>query len=852
MRKCTPFLRVEGYSLEPSRPPVAGRRRWSLEDSLSEAMRLPGHCAHVAQPLRPRLLTEVSPWALLALVRERTAEARDPRGRSIRRDAVVAASYVASYPVPWEEVRSSWAAKRRYLRWRKRAIAFLRRELGPDACVVEHRDEGYLHLHAYAPAVLVPGTTAAGEPVLLLDVGPVDPGRRARNEVRRAGGDRAAQSEAAAAAYRDLHHRYARDVGREFGFAVTGAEGAGRRRVDAPTYRAMRDAAEANERLKDRVAELERELLRADRVEVGAAAMARRGEGSAPEPPRGGGGGGNLVARAALGRMGDRAALELLQPDGTVSQLAPGTPGGGRVGRSLLRTVEEARGDEAAIARLAGEVRALRRANEEAEARAAAAEGAAAEAARAAGAASESLLAEIARRDELLAAERERVQQAAGQVGVLRRAVEGLRSALGRLAAAEGLEDLARALEPVAPPAAVLVRSLMARVAQLAGRPTRGELDAAVAERDEAARRASAAEAAARAAEERATAAREAADEALRARARLHEQLREATETVEREAAARSAAEERAERAEEARREAELDAARRPAVSAPQLAEARAGGFALGHAAGERAGRASAEAALRGQLGALGVVAGVEPIADAVRAVEQARAAEATAEERARRAEALAAERAQVEAPGEAHHGGERAGLVAQVREAAAGVERAADALRRQAPNLRALVNSLGAGSGWTQFEAGAAAAAEYQASVGRVPGVGQAARELDAACGGLDQLSRDVQAKARELGGFDASDRAELRQLRHALLGQVAWVPPSEQGRRAPWEVLSEALGPARAPGSSAVLAAATPVSEAEGAAERDHRLRHQTRELYAETARGAARSAPSQAART
>ena len=74
--------------------------------------------------------------------------------------------------------------------------------------------------------------------------------------------------------------------------------------------------------------------------------------------------------------------------------------------------------------------------------------------------------------------------------------------------------------------------------------------------------------------------------------------------------------------------------------------------------------------------------------------------------------------------------------------------------------------------------------------------------------------------------------------------MSQIAWVPPAREDARAPWQVVSEALGATRAQASVAVLRAATTVPLLESAAERDHRLRHQTRKLYGENARGAAPS--------
>ncbi|MBP0447784.1 hypothetical protein J8J14_23850 [Roseomonas sp. SSH11] len=841
MTKLEQFVRVEGLALQPGKPTVAGHRTWSLADSIAEATRVPGHCPHVAQPLRPRILTSTPPEMILVTARERAASARDPRGRAVRRDGIVAASYVVSYPKDWGTVRSSRAEMRQYVQWKRKAVRFLKRELGPDASIIEHRDEGHPHLHAYAPAVLVPGETTTGKQVLFLDIGPVDPGRRARNEARRAGKDRKAQGEALVAAYRDLAYRLARDVGLEFGHTLPGVDGPGRRREDALSFRAGTEARAEIARLQERVRDLENAERKSGRLLVAAAAIARREDSNPTRLPSGEAGSRMRVAEAAHRRMGDHAPLERLQPDGAVALLPPGTPGGTRVSRGLIRTVEEARGDEAAISQLSRQVAILYAARNAAEENLAATERKAAEAEEEAKRRVDILRAEVSRKDDLLTQEKLRAERLSGQVGILQRARDQLHNLLGRVAAADGPENLARVLQPVAPQAASFVRSLMARVAELAGRPTREELDFTVAGRENAEHRARVAEEEARAAEKLVRTAREEADEARREVTRVSGLLAEERARAERKEAERKAAEERAVGADEQRQKAERHAKDMQAAAAKRLEEDVKAGHERGYATGYGAGRDAVMAALRQELCGLGITAGPKPTADAMAAIKAARAAAEASEARARQAEAEVNKRkTPAEAPEAANRRAALDSLVIRMREGASRVERAAEELLTCLPQMHARIAGYANQERLSVFEAAAILARDYQRALPKSTDVLNAAYKLDRECAATNRLSLSVAEEARGLGGFDGRQREELGRLRLEVLRQIAWVPPCNEGSHAPWTVLSEALGPARAPASGAVIRAASTVPELENASERDQRLRHQSRALYATKAAG------------
>lgn len=115
---------------------------WSAADLAGEAMRLPGHCAHVAEPLPPTILHGVDPVAAAREAEAWGAQAKDASGRRWRSDAPVLAAGVVSWP---RERIDEWPA------YRDAVVDALRERYGDRLrSVVEHLDEAHPHLHFYA------------------------------------------------------------------------------------------------------------------------------------------------------------------------------------------------------------------------------------------------------------------------------------------------------------------------------------------------------------------------------------------------------------------------------------------------------------------------------------------------------------------------------------------------------------------------------------------------------------------------------------------------------------------------------------------------------------------------------
>lgn len=115
---------------------------WSAADLAGEAMRLPGHCDHVAEPLPPRVLFGVDPIQAAAEAEAWGDQAKESSGRALRRNAPVMAAGVVSFP---RERLDEWPA------FRDATVDALREKYGDRLrSVVEHLDEAHPHLHFYA------------------------------------------------------------------------------------------------------------------------------------------------------------------------------------------------------------------------------------------------------------------------------------------------------------------------------------------------------------------------------------------------------------------------------------------------------------------------------------------------------------------------------------------------------------------------------------------------------------------------------------------------------------------------------------------------------------------------------
>ncbi|WP_232631055.1 hypothetical protein [Methylobacterium sp. Leaf118] len=226
------FLHISLYGVAPRK----GAPEWATVDGITrEGARAAGAARHVPYPTAPTLLFGVSPLDVGILATERAAQARDTKGRRLRRDGAVLMAAVLSYPVPRTlvEDRNAPDAADCYGAWRDAALAWCRSRFGDTLLsVVEHRDEDYCHLHAYA----VPSLT----PTNCLDWEAIHPGRAA---LRRAEAERKGKTEQRAdylAAMRALQDDYHVRVSRGFGHARLGPK---RTRLQRTLYLAERDAA---------------------------------------------------------------------------------------------------------------------------------------------------------------------------------------------------------------------------------------------------------------------------------------------------------------------------------------------------------------------------------------------------------------------------------------------------------------------------------------------------------------------------------------------------------------------------------------------------------------------------------
>lgn len=141
------FIRQEAYARVP-----AFRKTWTASDVILEAIREHGHCPHVTSPKMPVLHYGAPPSDLpriLAELEELSKKAEVPTSKGVRRqrsDTPILIALVASLPYP-----PSQRSDPQVQMWIEATIKWLRDQYG-DAhliSVIEHIDEGFIHLHAY-------------------------------------------------------------------------------------------------------------------------------------------------------------------------------------------------------------------------------------------------------------------------------------------------------------------------------------------------------------------------------------------------------------------------------------------------------------------------------------------------------------------------------------------------------------------------------------------------------------------------------------------------------------------------------------------------------------------------------
>ena len=120
---------------------------------LDEADRRPEACQHVAEPEPPTVVHGVMIPDVRAMHDEVASKAMTEaagKPKRIRVDQHTLATVVASFPVPWDEVRTTLGQAGALIEWERRTVGWLRDQFGHQLLsVVRHDDERFPHLHAY-------------------------------------------------------------------------------------------------------------------------------------------------------------------------------------------------------------------------------------------------------------------------------------------------------------------------------------------------------------------------------------------------------------------------------------------------------------------------------------------------------------------------------------------------------------------------------------------------------------------------------------------------------------------------------------------------------------------------------
>ncbi|TXN22883.1 hypothetical protein [Methylobacterium sp. WL9] len=235
----TQFLHISLYGPQPRK----GEPAWaSIGGIVQEGARAPGAARHVPYPAAPTILYGVTPIEVGRIALERAGLARDTRGRRLRCDGAVLVAAVLSYPVRRDlvEDRDAPDASDLYSAWRAEAVAWCQSQFG-DALlsVVEHADEDYPHLHAYAVPALGLGDR--------LQLEAIHPGRAALKKAEDAGADKKTQRAAYLGAMRATQDDYHTTVGAKFGHARVGPK---RARLARTEHLVLRDAQQGQARLE--------------------------------------------------------------------------------------------------------------------------------------------------------------------------------------------------------------------------------------------------------------------------------------------------------------------------------------------------------------------------------------------------------------------------------------------------------------------------------------------------------------------------------------------------------------------------------------------------------------------------
>ena len=221
------FIHMQTHALSRSKKQTEGAQ--TVDYVLAEARREAGTTPHVEDP-RPPVIVFGDLQGIEGVIEERRAAIKEATGRAPRKDRRVMASFVASYPVPREELEQDAEAMAAYTRWEADTLDFVRRH-GSDRAdlitAVRHVDERFMHVHCY----LVP---TAEQGLAADELHPVKAATAAAE-------DKAQKHAAGRAAGREFQDRYHREVGEPHGLTRLGP---GRRRLSRDAWRAEQAEAE--------------------------------------------------------------------------------------------------------------------------------------------------------------------------------------------------------------------------------------------------------------------------------------------------------------------------------------------------------------------------------------------------------------------------------------------------------------------------------------------------------------------------------------------------------------------------------------------------------------------------------
>lgn len=236
------FIHIESYAREESAKQrtqtkknsdgtytskeVAKAKKGNVSWVIGEAKREQGCCYHIENPQRPNVLignldqvaADAYQWA---------EEARDARGRKLRKDAPCLLAGIISLPKSEEK---NWE------QFQEKSIEWLKNKYGANLrCVVAHFDECNPHLHYYCLA-------NHGQPF-----DSIHDGKRAQNEIKKSKVDATKQEQniAFSEAMRAIQDDFSHSVGMLFGLTRLGPR---RRRLSRAAWKAEQKQAEA---LKD-------------------------------------------------------------------------------------------------------------------------------------------------------------------------------------------------------------------------------------------------------------------------------------------------------------------------------------------------------------------------------------------------------------------------------------------------------------------------------------------------------------------------------------------------------------------------------------------------------------------------